>query len=113
MELRKRGLSLMEIASTLYVSKQCIKDLLCISRLSPRLRQAFFGGTISTEQALAFSTLPNMEAQDNLLITLGPFANAPDILNAIKGGQTVIDMGDDNVIILPSRPKTPYLPLAA
>ena len=113
MELRQRGHSLMEIATALYVSKQCIKDLLCISRLSPRLRQAFFGGTISTEQAIAFSTLPNLDAQDNLLIALGPFANAPDILNAIKSGQTVIDMGDDNVIILPSRPKAESMPLAA
>ena len=101
--LRKQGLSVTQIASTLYVSNQCVKDLISIGMLSPRLRQAYFGGTISTAQARAFASLPNMEAQDSLLIALGPFADAPEILKAIENGETVIDMGDDNVIILPSR----------
>lgn len=103
MRLRKSGKGLMEIASTLYISKQCVKDLLSIALLSPRLRQAYFGGTISTAQARAFASLPNMDSQDQLLIALGPFADAPDILKAIESGETVIEMGDDNVIILPSR----------
>jgi hypothetical protein len=107
--LRRSGLGLMEIAAELYITKQCIKDLLGITLLSPRLRQAYFGGTISTAQARAFATLPNMDAQDSLLIALGPFAAAPDILTAIQAGETVLDMGDDTVIILPSRrPFTPY-----
>ena len=101
--LRKQGKSLMEIASELYITKQCVKDLLCVARLSPRLRQAYFGGTISIDQARAFATLPCADSQDALLIALGPFANAPDILEAIEGGDTVLDMGDENVIILPSR----------
>lgn len=100
---RQQGLSLMEIASELYISKQCVKDLLRIALLSPRLRQAYFGGTISIDQARAFATLPNTDTQDQLLIALGPFANAPDILSAIEAGETVINMDDDNVIILPSR----------
>ncbi len=111
--LRKQGHALMEIASTLYVSKQCVKDLLCVSRLSPRLQQAYFGGSISLDQARAFATLPNIETQDMLLVALGPFANAPEILNAIENGETVIDMGDENVIILPSRKVPNPLPLAA
>ena len=101
--LRSKGLSVAQIASTLYVTNQCVKDLISIGMLSPRLRQAYFGGTISTAQARAFASLPNMEAQDSLLIALGPFADAPEILKAIENGETVIDMGDDNVIILPSR----------
>ncbi|MEP3888966.1 MAG: ParB/RepB/Spo0J family partition protein [Hellea sp.] len=108
-KLRHKGLGLMEIASELYVSKQCVKDLLSIALLSPRLRQAYFGGTISTQQARAFASLPNADSQDQLLIALGPFAEAPEILKAIESGETVIEMGDDNIIILPSRrPLTPY-----
>lgn len=112
-DLRQKGQGLMEIATQLYISKQCVKDLLSVTRLSPRLRQAYFGGSLSIEQARAFATLPNMDTQDHLLIALGPFANAPDILTAIRQGQTVIDMGDDNVIILPSRPVQNPMPLAA
>ena len=111
--LRKQGQSLMEIATTLYVSKQCVKDLLSVSRLSLRLKQAYFGGNISIDQAKAFATIPNRNAQDMLLVALGPFANAPDILRAIRSGATVLDMGDENVIILPSRTIAPSLPIAA
>jgi len=101
--LRRNGLGLMEIAAELYMSKNCVKDLLRIALLSPRLRQAYFGKAITMEQARAFATLPSMDAQDQLLIALGPFVNAPEILQAIEAGETVINMEDDNVIILPSR----------
>ena len=100
---RRQGRALMEIARELYMSKQCVKDLLCVARLSPRLQSAFFGGTISTAQARAFATLPEPDAQDQLLIALGPFAKAPEILEAIAQGEMVINMGQDNLIILPSR----------
>jgi len=100
---RQQGLALMEIAAELYISKQCVKDLLRIALLSPRLRQAYFGRTISIAQARAFATLPNTETQDQLLIALGPFANAPEILKAIEDGETVLSVDEDNVIILPSR----------
>ena len=110
---RRQGMGLMEIAAEFYMSKQCVKDLLGIARLSPRLQKAYFGGTISIDQARAFATLPNMDTQDMLLVALGPFANAPEILNAIENGETVIDMGDENVIILPSRVTSKPLPIAA
>jgi len=100
---RQYGMGLMEIAAEFYISKKCVKDLLRIALLSPRLRQAYFGGTISIDQARAFATLPNMDTQDQLLIALGPFANAPEILKAIEGGETVLNVDEDNVIILPSR----------
>jgi len=108
-KLRQKGLGLMEIAAELYISKNCVKDLLRIALLSPRLRKAYFGAAITMEQARAFASLPTQDAQDQLLIALGPFANAPEILKAIEAGETVINMDDDNVIILPSRqPLTPY-----
>ncbi len=113
LSLCKKGYSLMEIASTLYVSKQCVKDILSVSRLSRQLQQAYFGGNISIDQARVFATLPNKNTQDMLFVALGSFANAPDILRAIRNGETVIDMGDENVIILPSRPIEKPLPLAA
>jgi len=113
LNLHQKGFGLMEIATTLYISKQCVKDLLNISRLSLRLQRAYFGGDLSINQARAFATLPNREAQDSLLIALGPFANAPDILRAITSGDTVIDIGDENVIILPSRSIPNPIPLAA
>lgn len=103
-KLRQKGLGLMEIAAELYISKNCVKDLLRIALLSPRLRTAYFGAAITMEQARAFATLPTHDAQDQLLIALGPFANAPEILKAIEAGETVINMDNDNVIILPSRP---------
>ena len=111
--LRLKGQGLMEIATKLYISKQCVKDLLNVTRLSERLKQAYFGGNLSMEQARAFATLPNMDAQDNLLIALGPFAAAPDILTAIIQGETVLDIGDDNVLILPSKQTQTPIPLAA
>jgi len=111
--LRRSGMALMEIASNLYITKQCVKDLLNIRRLSTNLRRAFFGGTISLAQARAFVTLPNPDAQDRLLLALGPFASAPDILSAIEAGETVLGLDEDNVIILPSRNNVPATPLAA
>jgi len=108
-KLRKKGAGLMEIAAKLYISKNCVKDLLRIALLSPRLRKAYFGRTITTDQARAFATVPSPDAQDQLLIALGPFANVPEILKAIETGETVINMDEENVIILPSRrPLTPY-----
>ena len=103
LRLRENGYGLMEIATELYISKNCVKDLLRIALLSPRLRQAYFGGTITIHQVRAFATLPSLDAQDQLLIALGPFADAPDILKAIEEGETVINMDEENVIILPSR----------
>ena len=110
---RRQGRALMEIASELYMSKQCVKDLLCVARLSPRLQNAFFGAVISQAQARAFASLPDLDSQDRLLIALGPFADAPEILEAIAQGETVIDMGHDNLIILPTRRVPVNLTLAA
>ena len=104
-ELSASGLGVEAIAAKLYASEGLVRDLQGISVLSPRLRNAFLGGHISIAQARAFATLPNPDSQDALLLALGPFAEAPDILRAIAGGQTVVSFGanDDDVLILPSR----------
>ena len=97
------GLTVSEVASTLYISKQSIRDLLQVDRLSTRLRHAFLGEALSLEQVRAFATLPNHAAQDTLLDQLGPFAEDTDILKAISNGVSVLNLTQDNVIILPSR----------
>lgn len=60
---------------------------------------------MSLGQVEALSTLRSHKAQDKLLELLGPFASAPTILSAIYAGETVVDCGNDNVIIMPSRRK--------
>ena len=104
-ELRDAGQSVSAIAGALYAPEGYVEDVLSVERLSPRLRNALFGGTLDLEQARAFATLPNPDAQDALHFALGPFVGAPDILDAIAGGATVLSVGphEDDTLILPSR----------
>ena len=104
-ELTAGGMSVGDIAAKLYASEGLVRDLQGIAKLSDRLRNAFFGGHICLDQARAFATLPNPDSQDALLLALGPFAEAPEILRAIADGQTVVSFGadEDDVLILPSR----------
>ena len=111
-ELRDMGQSVPTIAAALYAPAGYVEDLLSVERLSPRLRNALFGGTLDLEQARAFATLPNPDAQDALHFALGPFVGAPDILDAIAGGATVLSVGPDegDTLILPSRAVTETAP---
>ena len=103
--LRDAGHTVPAIADALYAPEGYIEDVLAVHRLSPRLRNSWFGGTLDLEQARAFATLPNPDAQDALHFALGPFAGAPDILDAIAAGATVLSVGpdEDDTLILPSR----------
>lgn len=102
--LAARGMSSAQIAAVLYAPLDLVQGLRAVDALSPRLRNAFFGGHIDLAQARAFATLPNPASQDALLLALGPFVTAPDILRAVADGQTVIAMGnEDDTLILPSR----------
>jgi len=105
MALVGKGLSDASISLVLYASKDYISDLRCVEQLSERLQNAFFGGHIDLSQARAFATLPNPESQDTVLLALGPFAKAPEILDAISAGETVVSLGvdEDDILILPSR----------
>jgi len=69
------------IASKLYLSHKCVKQVLTLARLSPRLRQIFFHGTISFEQAKAYAALPQHKIQNRAFMTLGPFADMRAILD--------------------------------
>jgi len=99
--LQNSGHSLMEIATELYISKTCVIEILSVSRLSPRLKLAFFEGYLSRSQAKALATLAEHAQQEALMVKLGPFAQETDILRAIENDQTIMALDTDNVIILP------------
>ncbi|WP_371396153.1 ParB/RepB/Spo0J family partition protein [Fretibacter rubidus] len=105
--LKSKGLSIAAIAQTLFLPGQTISDVLSVSRLSPVLKQAFFNERLSLDQVKAFAALPHHDAQDRLLQILGPFATVDRIMSAIADGIAqgcaVIDLGGDNVVIMPSR----------
>ena len=84
MELKASGNAIEKIAERLYLDRRSVNETISLSRLSTRLRQAYFAKTISFEQALAFTALPDKAAQDALLIRLGPFAKPHDILETIR-----------------------------
>ena len=70
-----------EIAQDLYLSRECVKQVLTLARLSSRLRKAFFDRTLNFEQARAFAALPEHKEQERTFMALGPFANSQDILD--------------------------------
>jgi ParB-like chromosome segregation protein Spo0J len=84
MNLHQDGAEIDDIAETLYLCRRIVMDFLSLSRLYPKIRQAFFRNVISFEQARAYASLPDQKDQIALLATLGPFADAQDILKAIR-----------------------------
>lgn len=105
-KLAGQGFSLSEISATLHVAKDHVRDLFKVDQLSCRLKAAFLGEALSLSQVQAFASIPDKAAQDDLLMKLGPFVLENDILQAIADGETVLDLGYNNVIILPSRHRT-------
>lgn len=105
--LHTSGYSLTHIAHKLHISTRHVRDILSVVKLSSKLQKSFMDGMISLEQARAFATLPTHDAQDALMQALGPFASAPEIIDAIYIGETVLSIDEDNVIILPSRTPVP------
>jgi len=80
-----------------------VEDCLSLPGLHPEMLQHFNNRAISLEQAAAFATIENKKAQLDLLHQLGPFVSNADIIAAIRGGATVVELSDDNIIFLPSR----------
>ncbi len=101
--LHTQGHSVRDIANALDSPVRHIRDILSITKLSRHLQASFLCDLISIEQARAFATVPNKEAQNALMQALGPFAKEPDIISAIYSGETVLTIEDGNIIILPSR----------
>lgn len=69
------------IASDLYLSRKCVKQVLTLARLSPRLRRAFFDRAINFNQAKTYAALPEHKAQERTFMALGPFTEGQAILN--------------------------------
>lgn len=111
MSLKQSGTNVEDIAKRLYLDRRSIIETISLSRLSDQLRQAFFDKTISFDQALAFTALPDLAKQEALLLKLGPFAKPRVILETIRDlknqaqikieASQVKDGPDNNVFILP------------
>lgn len=80
-----------------------VDQALSLNNLHKQIMDYFVSGHLSLEQAAAFATLPNREAQWTLLQDLGPFAHAVDVISAILGGETVLALPNGEHMILPSR----------
>lgn len=80
-----------QIASDLFLSRKCVKQVLTLSRLSPRLRKAFFDRTIGFEAAKAYAAFPAHEVQERMFMSLGPFADTKDILNYAAPSKPAFD----------------------
>ena len=78
--LFKQNQDIGQIASKLYLSRKCIKQVLTLTRLSARLRRAFFDRIIDFNRATAYAALPKHTVQDRTFMALGPFAKADAIL---------------------------------
>ncbi len=70
-----------KIAADLYLSRKCVKQVLTLVRLSPRIRRAFFDRVIDFNRAKAYAALPQHTHQDRAFMALGPFAKTDAILN--------------------------------
>jgi len=84
MALKHAGIEIEEIAARLYLDRRSIVETISLSRLSTRLRQAYFAKTISFQQALAYTAEPDQAAQEALLLELGPFAKPRAILETLR-----------------------------
>ena len=102
-DMQRNGKSISEIARVSQLPKDNIRNFLKIDNLSPRLQTRFLDQVMSMEQVLAFTALPSLDAQDELLARLGRLATEKDILSAIKRGETVLPVSNDNIIFIPSR----------
>lgn len=96
-------LSHVSIAQRFECDISVVEDCISLKRLHPELLIHFNNRAISLEQAAAFATIDNMEAQLSLLHQLGPFVSNTEIIQAIRTGATVIEISEDNIIVLPSR----------
>jgi ParB-like chromosome segregation protein Spo0J len=88
MTLKNKAVDIEEIAARLYLDRRSIVEMISLSRLSEKMRQSFFAGTISFDQALAFTALPDTKEQEALLFELGPFAKPRVILETIRKKNT-------------------------
>ena len=104
----KSGQCEIEIAQRFECSAQTVTLALSLKRLHPQIVDYFKSGHLSLDQAAAFATLPRHDVQWRLLQELGPFAHAKTVIAAILKGETVIEMPDGDMMIMPSKHLSPW-----
>lgn len=75
------------IAKDLYLCHKSVRQVLTLSRLSPRLRRAFFNRTIDFSRAGSYAAIAGHVAQEDAFMALGPFATAQEIIDHINDPQ--------------------------
>lgn len=103
----KSGQCEIEIAQRFECCAQTVTLALSLEPLHPQIVDYFKSGHLSLDQAAAFATLPRHDAQWRLLQELGPFAHAKTVIAAILKGETVIEMPDGDMMIMPSKDSAP------
>lgn len=70
------------IAKSLGLSSQCVRNLICLSRVAPAIRRAFTEREVPFDVAKAYSAIPSRTQQLVLFHRLGHGATASDVLAA-------------------------------
>ncbi len=82
-QLWKAGHTPVDIATSLYISKACVSEILSVTHLSPQLKSSYFEGHLTRSQAKALATLADHGLQNAVRSFLGPFAQDTEILHTI------------------------------
>lgn len=103
MDMRDAGLDLSEISTELHVSKNFVHKVAKIGNLSADLQMAFLNDVLTEEQVRTFASIPNLKARTKLLEMPGPYIEASSVIEVLQSGETVIEIDQENVLVLPSR----------
>lgn len=103
----QKGTTNTQMSDRFNCSLEIVEDASTLHALGPKVRKCFADGSINLKQAAALATIPNPAAQWNLLLHLGPFVSDKAIIEAIRNGETVIELPNDNILIVPSRSPSP------
>ena len=79
-----------KIAADLCLCRKIVKQVLMLGHLSPRLRRAFFDRTLDFSQAKVYAAMPDHKTQEEVFLTLGPFAKDQAILNFAQKTESAI-----------------------
>lgn len=103
LEGHEAGQAAASLATRYDCTEETVDRMLSLQNLHPEVLACFRRDHLSFAQAAAFATLPNPQAQWDLLKRLGPFVREQDIMDAIESGETVISLPNGDCVILPSR----------
>lgn len=99
-KLKFEGDSVTNIARKLYLCRRSVQEMLHLTHLCDVIKKAFFRQSISFEQAHAFSTMPCKATQNRIFFMLGPFAEVPEILEALKADTLLQNANISDAIVM-------------